>query len=249
MKGHTVLTDLRAEVLKLRTTRTPLVLLVAAQLVVAAGVSGLFVSGADPADPLTPLRAIAHAGLVSVFSLILGILAVAGEYRHRTVTDTYLGTPRRGRVVAAKIGVYAVAGVFSGLVSSVFAVAVTAVWLAGKGGSLDLSQPAVWRTIAGCVVWNVCFAAIGVGIGALIRNVIAAVAIALAWLALVEGIVGQLIGDLSRWLPFRSGQALENVPFPGIALLPQWGGGAVLAAYALVFVLLAVSTTVRRDVP
>jgi ABC-2 type transport system permease protein len=249
MKGLPMLSNVRAEVLKLGTIRTPLVLLIAAQLVVAAGVSGLFVSGADPSDPLTPLRAIAHAGLVSVFSLILGILAVAGEYRHRTITDTYLGTPRRGRVVTAKIGVYAVAGVFSGLLSSVSAVAITAVWLAGKGGSLDLSQPAVWRTVVGCVVWNVCFAAIGVGVGALIRNVIAAIAVALAWLALVEGIVGQLVGDLSRWLPFRSGQALENVPFPGIPLLPQWGGGAVLAAYALVFVLIAVSTTVRRDVP
>jgi ABC-2 type transport system permease protein len=239
---------MRTEILKLRTTRSPLVLLAAAQVVVVAGVSGLFVSGASISDPLTARRAIAHAGLVSIFSLILGILAVAGEYRHKTITDTYLGTARRSRVVAAKLGVYAGAGAVLGLVSAVVAVAATAIWLSAKGGSLDLSDAAIWRTLAGCVVWNACFAAVGVGLGALFRNVIAAIAVALAWLALIEGIVGQLLGDLGRWLPFRSGQALEGVPFPQIALLPQWGGGLVLAAYAAMFALVAVSTTVRRDV-
>jgi ABC-2 type transport system permease protein len=237
------------ELLKLRTTRSHIVLLAAAQLVIVAGVSGLFVSGqSDVADPLTAQRAIAHAGLVSIFSLILGILAVAGEYRHRTITDTYLGTPRRGRVITAKLGAYALTGVAFGVISTVTAVVATAIWLNAKGGTLDLGSAAVWRTLAGCVVWNVCFAAVGVGIGALIRNVIAAVAVALAWLALVEGIVGQLIGDQSRWLPFRAGQALEAVPFPGMTLLPQWGGAVVLVAYAAIFAVVAVSTTVRRDV-
>jgi ABC-2 type transport system permease protein len=209
------------EILKLRTMRSPFVLLITAQLVVAAGVSGLFLSAsADIADPVTAQRAIAHAGLVSIFSLILGILAVAGEYRHKTITDTYLGTPKRGRVVAAKLAVYALAGVVFGLISSIVAVSATAIWLDAKGYSLDLGSSAIWGTLAGCV----------------------------AWLALIEGNVGQLLGDLGRWLPFRSGQALENVPFPGIDLLPQWGAGVVLAAYAAIFALLAVSTTVRRDV-
>lgn len=240
---------MRNEILKLRTIRSPYLLLIVAQLVVAAGVSGLFVSGnADISDPVTALRAIAHAGLVSLFSLVLGILAVAGEYRHKTITDTYLGTPRRARVVAAKLGVYALAGAAFGVISSIVAVSVTAIWLNAKGGTLDLGSVAVWKTLAGCVAWNACFAAVGVGIGALLRNVIAAVAGALAWLALIEGIVGQLLGGLGRWLPFRSGQALEGVPFPGMAMLPQWAGGVVLAAYAAIFALLAVSTTVRRDV-
>lgn len=242
------MTGVKNEFLKLRTVRSPLLLLAAAQLVVAAGVSGLFVNGADINDAETPLRAVGHAGLVSIFSLVLGIVGVAGEYRHKTVTDTYLGTPQRGRVITAKILVYAAAGAVIGLVSSVVAFGTTALWLSEKGSSLDLSDAALWRTLAGCVIWNACFGAIGVGVGALVRNLVGAVAAALAWIALVEGIVGQLVGNFDRWLPFNSGLALEDVPAPGVDLLPQWGGGLVLAAYALLFALLAVSTTVRRDV-
>ncbi len=240
---------MRTELLKLRTTRTPLALLAAALTVVAAGVSGLFVSGnADVSDPVSARLAIAHAGLVSIFSLILGILAVAGEYQRKTITDTYLSKPRRGRVVAEKVGVYTAAGALFGIASSLTALVVTAIWLAAKGGQLDLGSTGVWSTVAGCVVWDAFFAAVGVGIGALVRNVVAAIAAALAWLALIEGIVGQLLGDFGRWLPFRSGQALEGVATPGTNLLPQWGGAMVLAAYAAIFVLVATSTTVRRDV-
>jgi ABC-2 type transport system permease protein len=242
------MTGIDNELLKLRTVRGPLLLLAAGQLVVIAGASGLFVSGADIADPKTPLRAVAHAGLVSIFALILGIVGMAGEYRHKTVTDTFLGTPRRGQVVAAKLVVYAAAGAVVGLVSAVVSTAVTALWLSGKGSSLDLSDAAVWRTLAGCVVWNACFAAIGVGLGALIRNVVGAIAVALAWIALVEGIVSQLVGDLSKWLPFASGVSLEDIPAANVEQLPPWGAGLVLATYALVFAVVAVSTTVRRDV-
>jgi ABC-2 type transport system permease protein len=234
------------EIFKLRTTRSPLLLLATAQLVIIAGASGLFVSGADIAAPDTVRKAVAHAGLVSLFSLVLGIVGMAGEYRHRTVTDTYLSTPRRGEVVGAKLVVYAGAGALFGVVSAVVATATTAIWMSAKGSSLDLGDGDLWRTLLGCVGWNAGFAAIGVGIGALVRSMVGAVAVALAWLALVEGIVGQLLGTgLARWLPFASGVAMEGISPNGLS---QWGGALVVAAYALIFAVVAVSTTVRRDV-
>jgi ABC-2 type transport system permease protein len=239
---------IRNEFLKVRTTRSPFVLIGVAQLVVVAGISGVFLMGRDPHDAETIRLGFAHVGIVAIFSLMLGIMAVAGEYRHKTITDTYLATPHRGRVVGAKVVTYACVGAGVGVVSAVTALATLAIWMNAKEATLDLAASGVWQTIAGCIVWNVCFGAVGVGVGALLRNLSGAIAGVLVWIAIVEGIVGQLVGDAARWLPFRAGGAMEGLPSPGVAQLSQVAGGLVLAAYAAAFVAVAVATTIRRDV-
>jgi len=117
---------IRSEFRKLTTIRGPWLLLAAGPLIVVAGVTGLVVSGGNVQDPAVQSQALAHVGLAAMLTLIFGILAVAGEYRHGTITDTYLSFPARGRVVTAKLGVYALVGAAAGLVSSVVALAVTA---------------------------------------------------------------------------------------------------------------------------
>ncbi|GAA4596718.1 ABC-2 type transport system permease protein [Actinoplanes octamycinicus] len=234
-----------AEVRKLRTVRSPWVLLLAAQLVVIAGVSGLMLGQAGGLTADGQRDAIAHAGLVSIFALVLGILAVSGEYRHRTITDTYLTEPRRERVVLAKLAVNVVAGLVFGLVAATVAVAATAIWVAAKGGTMAWGAD-LWQAAGGAVGWNVAFAALGVGVGALVTNPLAAIAGALAWIALVEGIVGQLFEDALSWLPFRLGPALEGLGGQGFP--SAWSAALALSGYVVAFVAAAVATTIRRDV-
>jgi ABC-2 type transport system permease protein len=241
-----VTTSIRNEWLKLRTVRGPWLLLAAALAVLVAGIAGLLVSVEDLSST-TQSQAVAHTGLLSIFTLVFGILAVAGEHRHETIGETYLATPRRPRVLAAKLVSYTAVGGAFGLVSAGAALLTTAVGLAVKGSSLDLSDEDTWRALAGGVAWIIAFTACGVGLGALIRNLAAAIAAALAWIAVVEGIVGQFLGGLDQWLPFTSGAALNHVPVDA-SRMPQWQAGLVLVAYAILLVIAALSITVRRDV-
>ena len=236
------------EFTKLRTVRGPWVLLAIQQAVIIAGVSGIATAAGDLTSRRMMFGLLSHAGVASaILTLVLGITAVAGEYRHKTITDTLLATPRRGRVVAAKLAAYTIAGVGLGVISAVTGLLTTGAWRYAEGARLDLTDSGVWRIVAGIVALNAAYAAIGVSLGALVRNITGTVIVALTWIALVETTVSNLLGDLGRWLPNRAGMALNDMPAAG-ALLPQWGGGAVLLGYAGLIAAAALATTVRRDV-
>jgi ABC-2 type transport system permease protein len=232
-----------AELLKLRTTRMPALLLLAGPLLVILGGSGLL-ARRDVDDPDTIATAAAHVGLTSLVALVLGITAVAGEHRHRTVADTYLTTPARTPVLLAKCGAYAAYALVMAVLSAAAALGTIVFWQALRG-TVDLSGGALWLTLLGGLLWNVAFAITGVAIGATVRNLAGAVAGALAWLALVEGVLGQLLGaGLARWLPFAAGQAAARIPADG---LPQAGAVALLVGYAAAALLIA-QRTLDRDI-
>ena len=94
------------------------------------------------------------------------------------------------------------------------------------------------------------YRAIGVALGALVRNQIAAVAAALVWLLAIEGFLVTLLPAVGRWMPggataglLQEGRAATTHG----ALLPAWAGGLVLLGYATVIALLASVVALRRD--
>lgn len=236
-----------AELTKLRTVRYPWVVLLVSELLVVAGVSGLAMSS-DSLDGQVP-KALAHTGLVALCSLVLGIFAVAGEYRHGTITDTYLSEPRRTRPLAAKLAVTSIVAFGIGLLAAATGVAVTVAWWQAKGADFSMSS-AAWETLVGGVLGNILYAALGVALGAVVRSLVGAVALALGWVFVIEGIVGQLVGeDAARWLPFAAGQSLARMGEIGTTgQLSQGVAGVVLFAYVAILGVAAGFVTLNRDV-
>jgi ABC-2 type transport system permease protein len=243
----------RAEFTKLATTRVvygmAAVMAAFAVLTVVALATTPDIEGnpALSADSL-PMFVAAPVTLVSGAALLLGILGVAGEFRHQTVTQTFLVTPDRGRVVAAKLVAYPLAGIALALATLAVTAAAAAGWLAAKGITPSLLDARLGRVVGVAVLGAGLCGLVGVGVGALVRNQVAALVGTLVWVLLVEGLLMGLLNapSLGKWLP--SAAAAAAITSPGGAHLSRLAGTLVFAAYGLALALVGTRLVVRRDI-
>lgn len=255
----------RAEVRKLFTTRAwwgMLIGVVAVSLGFAlligliAGDSGG--GGLPPVTDPGAVRSIYTAGISTtyLFSLAAGILAMAGEWRHQTISATFLASPRRGRVVLAKVGGLIVIGAMFGLASALCGVAAGAPVISARGGSVRLLSDGVPRSLALGVLAVALWGLFGLGIATLIRNQVAALLIAIGAAWIVEPILSLVLTQaldqpgIARFLPSDATNAMLSpaVGGSGAELLPWWGGALVMIGYAAVFAAVGAALTLRRDV-
>ena len=149
---------------------------------------------------------------------------MTGEFRHQTVTQTFLVTPDRGRVVAAKLVAYPLAGIALALVSVLaFTAAVATGWLAAKGITPSLLDARLGRVLLGAVLAAGLCGLVGVGVAALVRNQVAALVGVAVWVLLVEGLLMSLLNIPAAWAsgcPRAAAAALTN---PGGGQLSRLG--------------------------
>jgi ABC-2 type transport system permease protein len=245
---------IRAEFTKLATTRLiyGMAAAMAAFAVLTVAANILDRQGAPPLSAYSlPVLVAAPVTLLSGAALLLGILGMAGEFRHQTVTQTSLVTPDRGRVVAAKLVAYPLAGITLTLSILAFTAAVAAGWLAATGITPSLPDPvayALGHVLLGAVLAAGLCGLVGVGVAALVRNQVAALVGVAVWVLLVEGLLMSLLNAPSswaKWLPSAAAAALTN---PGGGHLSRLGGSLLLAGYALALALAGTRLVVRRDI-
>jgi ABC-type transport system involved in multi-copper enzyme maturation permease subunit len=244
---------IRAEFTKLATTRLiyglAAVMAAFGVLTVVVGVTAAGQQGNPPlsADSL-PMLIGGPVPQLAPAALLLGILGMAGEFRHQTVTQTFLVTPDRGRAVAAKLVAYPLAGIALALVTLAFTAAVAAGWLAAKGITPSLPPAgALGRMVGVALLGAALCGLVGVGVAALLRNQVAALVGVAVWVLVVEGLLLSLLNapSLGKWLPSAAAAAITS---PGGAHLSRWGGALLLAAYALALALAGTRLVVRRDI-
>jgi hypothetical protein len=175
-----------------------------------------------------------------LLALVLGVLVVTGEYRHKTVTPTFLAEPRRGRVVSAKLGISFGAGILLGVVTMLTGLVLGLILVALKvhscvslsGVSQGMSQAMCsaqgsllhvyyvanvhdmwhnWSQIApGVILGTGLFAIYGLGLGALLKNQIVAIVVGLIFTLVIETIIGAIWPSIGEYLPGQAATALED---------------------------------------
>lgn len=238
-----------AEWLKLRTTRLLHGMIPAAVAISCAAVAGVVLS-AKSAGALESTEGTRHllsvTGVGAIFVLVVGIIISSGEYRHGTAADTFLTTPRRHLVFAAKLAVGAGVGLAAGAITSLACVGIASLLYNVKGATFPFDDVDVWQTLAGTLAYTTLFAVLGVALGSLVRNQTVAVAGALAWFAVVEHTLVNLAPDIGRWLPAAAGQAIVRTPLEG--LLSPVAATALLSAYVVAIALAGIRAEATRDV-
>ena len=251
-----MITLARAELLKLRTTRLWIVLLVVTVAVVGLIVVAVLAStpGRDPeARALHDLQTVADVrtllsigGIAATLALVLGATMTTTEYRYGTAGITYLATPRRPRVVTAKMLAAVPVGALFGLVGASVPVLVALAWFAVKGGSVPLDHT-IPLEILQIGLQSLFAAVMGVAVGAVLRNQVAAIVGLLVWVLVVESIVSALIPVTAKWFPF-SGAAGAFSSQASDRLFGRPEAGLLMAAYVVLGWAAAVWFERHRDV-
>jgi ABC-2 type transport system permease protein len=246
------------ELHKLFTTRLWLWLLLSS-IALTGLYASLLIAFSDDPDTWTPplstaagqqtLFAVAAGGADTLVA-VLGAIGLTGEFRHKTATATFLATPHRGRIVIAKLAAYGLVGIGFAIVCLAVVTTIALPWLAAKNIDMSLTANGLPRTFLGVIADIAIFALLGVGLGALLRNQVAAVVTLLIYRFVAEPIVNGIpaLSDWTIYLPGSASAALTQVSLTTQNFLEAWQGGLVLAGYGLAFALAGTFFSVRRDV-
>jgi ABC-2 type transport system permease protein len=241
---------LKSEVLKLRSTPTMWWLLAGMVLLTVVACVGAFALQEAAQVARTSdiaLRSDLHAiGSGSIFVAVAGMIGMAGEFRFGQADQTYISTPRRSRVLAAKVIVFGVLGLIFGIIAAIITVGTMMIWFSTKSESLPFDSHSVWLTLAGAIISAMAFGVLGVVIGAVTKNQVVAIVGALAWIVIIEPIVFQASAELGKWFPGQAAEALRRVPVDG--LLSMGTGTAVLTAWILLLAGAGIYRTARGDI-
>lgn len=198
------------------------------------------------------------AALGYVFPVVVGALSVTGEFRHMTITPTFLAEPRRGVVLGAKLVSNLAVGLAFGVVGTVATVVGGAPVLALRGHETLLTDPQVLRSLGLSMLVLAVWAMVGVGFGTVLTHQVAAIVTLLAFTQFVEPLVRVLLSSfdatsgIAKWLPGAAGESVTGSSLyssTGLAdLLPWWLGLLVLVGYGVVLAAIGRFTSLRRDI-
>jgi ABC-2 type transport system permease protein len=243
-----VIAQVRAELLKVRSTRTTVGLLLGmvALILLFVLLTGLLSSVESLSNAENQRQMIGIGSLAGVFAALAGVLLVTSEYRYGTIRPTILFTPHRARVLAAKVIAATLAGIAFGVVGAALGWGIGYAILSGRGITLALSNGDVAQLVLGSLAGIALWGAMGAGLGTILRNQVGGVITLLAWGFVVSPLLFGLVPSVGRFMPSYAQDGLIGLTTRH--LLPPVAGGIVLVGWSALLAAVGLAVTARRDV-
>ncbi len=240
--------QLRSELLKLRTTSTTAVLLLAASglTLLAVFLEGLSPGVRELAKEGTQREMFSAVTSAVLFATFAGVIAVTSEFRYGTIRPTLVIEPRRRLVVGAKLVAAGLTGVAFGVICVGLAFGAGLSLLAARGVDVALTGTHAFNLVAGTIAASALSAMLGVAVGTLIRNQAGAIVAVVAYSVAVDATLFAAVPALGRWLPGKAGDAIIGLPKDD--LLAPAAGALTLLAWTFAFAIAAMLRNDRADV-
>ena len=129
--------------------------------------------------------------------------------------------------------------------------AIMAPWFAAMGVTIGWIDNGVLLTMLSDLIVIATFAVVGIGVGVLVRNQIAAIIGALVYLFVLEPLIDiiPVIQNVYPYLPGAAAAAITGASRGNASHLDAVQGGLVLLGWGLLFAAGGWLFTIRRDIP
>jgi ABC-type transport system involved in multi-copper enzyme maturation permease subunit len=240
--------QINAELLKIRSTRTTigLALGMTALILLFALLSGLLTKAPHLMGSQDQLGLLTVGSFSGVFSALAGIMLITSEYRYGTIRPTFLFSPRRSRVLAAKLAAGLLAGLAFGVAGQALGFGIGIAILDARGIPYAPGSGATALLLGGTLAASALWGAIGVGLGAILRNQVGAIIALLAWGFVVENLLFAFVPSVGRFAPAHAQNGLFGLTTKH--LLSPAAGAATLIAWTAALAAVGVVLAARRDV-
>ncbi|HUY98929.1 MAG TPA: hypothetical protein VMU89_01170 [Thermomicrobiaceae bacterium] len=243
-----MIAQIRAELLKIRTTRTTsgLLLGMVALILLFTLLTGLLTHPSGLASTEDQRQLLSLGSLGAVFAALAGVLLVTSEYRYGTIRPTFLFNPERAHVLTAKVVAGALTGIAFGVLGEAIGWAVGLAILGGRGITVVLGGGDVLLLTLGGLAGAALWGAIGAGLGAIVHSQVGGLITLLAWGFVVDTLLFSLVPSVGRFMPPRAQDALMGLRVPH--LLSPGAGAITLVAWAGALAVFGIALSVRQDI-
>jgi hypothetical protein len=173
-------------------------------------------------------------------------MLVTSEYRFGTIRPTFLITPVRSRVLAAKVVAGALAGIAFGILGEAIGWAIGYTVLDARGIAVVLNSGDILLLTLGGLAGVALWGAIGAALGAIIHNQVGSIIALLAWGLVVDNLLFGLAPSVGRFMPDRASDALMGLRVHH--LLSPGVGAMILIAWAAVLGVVGIALSARQDI-